>query len=142
MFSNLKIAHAVHLVSLKVFTAKTVVELGMVVGTAATCYVISGNTLDDYIDRTILLIDHEVAAHSDLTGSGSLMADVGMHPRTGTDLATGFAPLAQAPEKLFPASWHRLDTGPIGEARGTGDLVTEQRAAHGSASSQPSAMGN
>ena len=127
MFSTLKIAHVAHLVGLKVFTAKIAVGLGMVAGTAATGYVISGDTPDDYIDRTILLINHAVAAEPGVTGSAPLMADVGMHPRAGTDLASGLAPLARAPVTLMPASRLRLHTGPIGEASGTGDLGTEAK---------------
>ena len=142
MFSTLKIAHVAHLVGLKVFTAKTVVGLGMVAGTAATGYMVSGDTQDDYIDRTILLINHAVAAEPSVMGSASLMPDVGMHRRVNTDLATGLATLAQAQVTLMPASRLRLHTGPIGGASSAGDLITERRAVETRRIRQPSAIGN
>lgn len=126
MFSTLKIAHVAHLVGLKVFTAKTVVGLGMVAGTAATGYVISDHPPDDYIDRTILLINHAVAAESGVMDSAFAMADVGLYPHEVSHLA--------------PVSRLKLDTGPIGVAHGAGDMNTRQRAVDTSEISQPSTI--
>ncbi len=105
MFSTLKIAHVAHMVGLKVFTAKTVVGLGMVAGTAATGYMINGNAPDDYIERTILLINHAMTAGPGVTGSASLMDEFGVYPRAGIDLAL-------APAMPVPASLLQPDTRP------------------------------
>lgn len=93
MFSTLKLAHAAHVIALKVFTAKAVVGLGMIAGTAATGYVVTENIRDDYIDRALLLIDHAVGGSG---GSGAALLDNGARQRRAAGPRAANNPVAGA----------------------------------------------